>query len=148
MTTYAQRYVKLLPGDCDIPVLLDIHRLPGIARFIGIDSEHYFNYVTSTDGVYYYKVYLDEMLVGSVHLEQDRNTLTLSLLVIPEYQNLGIASRILEDVKSGVLISGFSEIRVSVERENVPSLHLFEKAGFVLRGEEDGQLDYIYDNNT
>jgi len=144
MNPLSLRYVKLLPGDCDIPALLDIHRLPGIARFIGIDPEHYFDYVTSSDDVYYYKVYADSELAGSLHLERDRDVLSLSLLVIPEYQNRGIASRILEDVKSGVPISGYSEIRVSVERENAPSLHLFEKAGFTLTGEEDELLDYSY----
>ncbi len=142
MNTPSLQYVQLTPSDHDIPILLDIHRLPEIARFIHIDPDHYFDYVTSSDGVFYFKVYLDEQLAGTVHLESAGKTLYLSLLVLPKYQNRGIGSRILEDLKSGVLIREFSEIQVAIERDNLPSLHLFEKAGFVLTGKDDGLLEY------
>lgn len=137
-------YVRLTPSDSDIPRLLAIHRLPDISRFLSIDESAYFSYVTSSPGVFYYKAYENGTLVGTVHLETDGDTADLALLVIPEHQNRGIASRILEDVKSGVLTGDYSAIRVSIDRDNCPSRHLFEKAGFVLTGEEDELLDYIY----
>lgn len=144
MNRHSLRYIQLTPSDSDIPALLDVHRQPGIARFIHIEPENYFDYVTSSDGVFYYKVYLNGELTGSVHLELDGSTLYLSLLVLPEYQNRGIGSQVLEDVKSGTLVSEFARIQVSVDRNNRPSLHLFEKAGFIFTGAEDDLLDYIY----
>jgi len=144
MNSPSLRYVKLLPADKDIAALLAVHSLPEIARFIHIDPDHYFDYVTSTTDVSYFKVYLGSGIAGSVHMELDGSTLYLSLLVLPEYQNRGIASQILNDIKSGVLIWDFSMIQVSIERDNLPSLHLFEKAGFIRTGEEGDLLDYNY----
>ncbi len=144
MDTQSLEYVRLTPSDSDIPRLLAIHRLPEISRFLSIDESGYFPYVTSSPGVFYYKAYENGALVGTVHLEQDDGTLYLSLLVLPEHQNRGIGSRMLEDVKSGVLIREFAEIHVSIDRDNLPSLHLFEKAGFVLTSEEDELLEYTY----
>ena len=144
MTQHTLQYVKLLPADPDIPALLGLHSLPEIARFIHIDQVNYFNYVTSSDGVFYFKVYLEGQLAGTVQPELDGGVLYLSLLTVPEYQKRGIASQILQDIKSGMLIREFSEIRVSVDRDNAPSLRLFEKSGFTLSGEEDDLLDYVW----
>lgn len=138
------RYVKLLPDDRDIPLLLKIHQAPEICRYIGIDREKYFDYVTHTGHVYYYKVMLGDEIAAALHVEQTDGTLYLSVLTRPEHQRKGIAAQILEDVKAKKLLAGFSEIVVSIDRENTPSIKLFEKAGFTLRGEEDNLLEYCW----
>lgn len=144
MVTQSLEYVRLTPSDSDIPRLLAIYRLPEISRFLSIDEGGYFPYVTSSPGVFYYKAYENGTLVGTVHLESNDGTLDLALLVLPEHQNRGIGSRILGDIKSGRLTGEFSDIRVSIDWDNFSSLHLFEKAGFVLTGEEDELLEYTY----
>ena len=65
-------YAKILSkNDSDIFQILQIHRLPDISRFLSI-SDNYFNYVTNTENVYFYKVYENEKIIGTIHLEKYR----------------------------------------------------------------------------
>ncbi len=142
MNRYQLHYIKLTPDDGDIAFLLKIHSIPEIFRFIGIDEQHYFHYVTNTENVYYFKVVFENHIVASVHIEIREDILYLSLLTIPEYQNKGFGAQILEDIKSQRLAQGFSKIIVSIDKANIPSIKLFEKAGFVLSREDDDLLEY------
>ena len=48
------KYIRIHSAeDKDIPYLLAIHRLPEISRYISIDEENYFNYVTTAKNVFY-----------------------------------------------------------------------------------------------
>ena len=49
------RLVKKL-DDEDIPAILSVYKQPSISRFISIDEENYWKYITSTDNVYFYKI--------------------------------------------------------------------------------------------
>ncbi len=142
MRTSRFQYVKLTPYDEQIPFLLKIHSLPEISKFIGIDRERYFDYVTGTDHVGYFKVMLEHKIVAAVHAEKQADALYLSLFVLPEYQRRGFGTQILEDIKSQHLTQGFSKIIVSIDKANMPSMKLFEKAGFCLSCEEDDLLEY------
>ncbi len=144
MKQYRLRYIKVLTADPDVPFLMQVHALPSISRFIAIDSATYFAYVTNTDHVFYYKVILENEIVASVHLEYAGTLLYMSILTLPQHQNHGIARQILEDVKSGELIKGFQKILVAIDKENMASIRLFEKAGFVFCGEADGLRDYSW----
>ncbi len=142
MTTNSFQYVKLTPDDDHIPFLLEIHNLPEISKYIGIDREKYFDYVTHTDHVDYFRVMLENKIVAAVHVEKQKELLYLCLLVLPEYQRKGFGTQILEDIKSQNLMQGFSKIIVSIDKANTPSIKLFEKAGFALFCEEDNLLEY------
>ncbi len=142
MNTNRFQYVKLTPCDEQIPFLLEIHSLPEISKYIGIDREKYFDYVTGTNHVDYFKVMLENKIVAAVHVEKQEDILYFSILVLPEYQNKGFGTQILEDIKSQHLAQGFSKIIVSIDRANIPSIKLFEKAGFVLSCKDDNLLEY------
>ncbi len=145
MKTNRFQYVKLTPYDGHIPFLLEIHSLPEISKYIGIDREKYFDYVTGTNHVDYFKVMLENKIVAAVHIEKQSDILYLSILVLPEHQNKGFGAQILEDIKSQRLAQGFSKIIVSIDKTNTPSIKLFEKHQFVLSGEDDDLLEYHLD---
>lgn len=132
-------------ADSDIPYLSHILNLPEISRYISIDKDNYWNYVTSTDNVFYYKVYICEKLVAAVHLEISDHVLFMDIMVIPEYQKQGIGSSILEDIIDGKLQSGFDSIEVSIDKSNSVSIRLFEKCGFIPVSAEDELIYYRYE---
>ena len=75
-------YIRILSEeDADIPGLLRIYHQPRIARFISI-GDNYFQYVTGTENVYFYKVYDSENLIGAIHLEKCKDTLYMDILIL------------------------------------------------------------------
>lgn len=130
-------------SDKDIPNIQAIHQLPQILRFIGIGN-NYFTYVTENANVYLYKVYLDETLVGTTHLEICESTLYMDLVVIPQYQHKGIGTDILRNIQNGCLPIAFERIEVSIDKNNTASKRLFEKMGFVFVSKEDELENYLY----
>ena len=135
------QYVLLRKEDKDIPVLQELHNLPAIKKYISI-SENYFEYVTSTENVWYYKIMQENNLIGAVHLEKYDEALYLSIWIRPEFQRKGYASIVLADIENN-LNHGAQFIQVSIEDDNSSSLRLFEKAGYVLVGVDEELRDYI-----
>ena len=130
--------------DEEIPIILSFYRQPSISQFISIDEENYWRYITSTDNVYFYNVYKDDILVATIHLELVESVLYMSMVVFPEYQKQGIAKTILNDIKAGRLEIDFIKIQVSIDEKNIASLKLFESAGFVCVGKDEELLEYEY----
>lgn len=126
--------------DQDIPLLAEVYKMPEIARYLSIE-DNFFHYVTNTENVYFYKVYLYDDLVAAIQLEKQGRTLYMAILVFPEYQRRGVATRILKDVKDGF---GLDKIEVSVNSGNLPSLRLFEKAGFCAVSQEEELINLVY----
>lgn len=138
------RYVKITNiADKDIPCLVYVHNLPEISRFISI-SENFWNYVTSTENVFYYKVYDGSELAGSLQLELSGDTLYMSILVFPEHQKKGIGTAVVKDVQNDVFGLGFKRIEVSVDVSNHASLKLFEKYGFEETSRDGELLNLMY----
>lgn len=130
--------------DKDIPYLLSLYQHPEISRFISIDGSNYFSYVTNSPNVTFYKVYINGVLVATLHIESYKPTLYLSILVVPQYQHNGIGTRIIHDIQQGVLPIEFQRIKISIDESNVSSKKLFEKTGFVFTSKEDELLNYSY----
>lgn len=130
--------------DPDIPRLLEIHSLPEIQCFIDINIKKYFKYVVKSENVFYYKIYDEDILVGSVHCELSGKTMYLSLLIFPEYHNNGYGTKILEDIISKKFPLDFETIEVSINNDNFPSLHLFEKVGFIRTSVDGGLINYTF----
>ena len=137
------RLIKNL-DDEDIPIILSAYKKPSISQFISIDEENYWKYITSSDNVYFYKIYKDDILVSTIHLESDNCVLYMSVVVFPEYQKQGIATTILKDIQAGKTGHDFDKIRVSIDEKNIASLKLFESAGFVCTGKDEELLEYEY----
>ena len=131
-------------NDPDIPHLISIHNLPEHSRYISINEKKYFKYVVKNDSVYYYKIFENNTLIGSVHCELSKKTMYLSLLVFPEYQGNGYGTKIIEQITNGILPLDFENIEVSINDDNPSSLHIFEKVGFIKTSTDGGLINYIY----
>ena len=128
--------------DEDIPLILSVYKQPSISQFISIDEENYWKYITSTDNVYFYKIYKDDILVSTIHLELDNCVLYMSVVVFPEHQKQGIATTILKDIQEGKLELDFDKIQVSIDEKNTASLKLFESVGFICVNKDEELLEY------
>ena len=132
-------------NDKDIPYLTSVFRLPKISRYISIDEQNYWHYVTSSDNVYFFKIYDDDSLAATTHCEVVDRVLYMDIMVIPEQQGKGIATTVLKDIQLGNLVSGFDRIEVAIDENNVASIRLFEKMGFDFVSKEDELLNYVYE---
>ena len=129
--------------DPDISQLMEILRLPEIARYISIDEGNFWNYITTNPAVSYFKVYRDGKLVGALDCELQGKKLYLSVMVLPEYQKQGLGTQMLQDLLSGKLLS-FDTAEAYIEEENTPSVKLFEKMGFVPKFRDGKLIIYTY----
>lgn len=130
--------------DEDIPLILSVYKQPLISQFISIDAENYWKYITSTDNVYFYKIYKNDILVATIHLELVDRVLYMSVVVFPEHQKQGIATTILKDIQAGKLELDIDKIQVSIDEKNTHSIKLFENAEFVCVGKDAELLEYEY----
>lgn len=139
------KYIQInSENDKDIPYLISIHKLPEISRYVSINEENYFPYVTTTENVFYFKAYEDEQLVGVIHCELFDEMLHMSIIVMPEYQKQGIGTAILYDIQHMALPLTFTHIKASIEKTNTASLRLFHKMNFVKTSEDEELIDFIY----
>ena len=130
--------------DEDIPTILSVYKQPSISQFISIDEENYWRYITSTDNVYFYKIYKNDMLVSTIHLELVDRVLYMSVVVFPKYQSQEIATIIVKDIQAGKLELDFLKIQVSIDEKNTSSLKLFESVGFICVNKDEELLEYEY----
>ena len=136
----------LTENDLDIPKFISIFELPEVARYLSV-SDNYFRYVTTTENVYFYKVYKDEKLIGSTHIEKQGSTLFMDILVLPEFQKMGLGTKIVKDIQNDVFGLGYEKIEISIDERNVASLRLFENAGFKAVSKDGELINYIYDKS-
>lgn len=133
----------LFEDDIDIPQLITIYQIPEIARYLSI-SENYFHYVTNTADVYFYKVYDNNNLIGSTHLEKQGTTLFMDILVFPKFQRMGLGTTIIKDIQNNILGLDYDRIEISIDETNTASLRLFENAGFIRISKDDELINYVY----
>ena len=135
-------------NDPDIPDLIEILKLPEISRFISIDENNYWDYITETENVYYFKVLENGNLVAAVHCEIFNGTLYMDIMVIPSHQRKGLATIILKDIQSGKLALDFHKIEVAIDEFNTASIKLFKKMNFEFVSKEDELLNYVFVKNS
>lgn len=140
-------YIRILSEeDADIPGLLRIYHQPQVSRFISI-GDNYFQYVTGTENVNFYKVYASENLIGTIHLEKCKDTLYMDILIFPVFQKKGYATRVIRDIQNDIFALGYKRIEISIDESNIASIKLFENAGFVLVSKEDELLNFVYERS-
>ena len=130
--------------DEDIPAILSVYKQSSVSQFISIDEENYWKYITSTDNVYFYKFYKNDILVATIHLELVDRVLYMSVVVFPEHQKQGIATTILKDIQAGKFELDFDKMQVSIDEKNTAAIKLFESAEFVCVGKNTELLEYEY----
>ncbi|MBR3465161.1 MAG: GNAT family N-acetyltransferase [Clostridiales bacterium] len=83
-------------------------------------------------------------------LENDEAATLHLLAVCPEYQGKGLGFKMIEEAERLALENGKKAVRLDVLKCNVPSQHLYEKAGYVYRGEQNlyaentGWIDFLF----
>ena len=136
----------LTEDDSNIPHLLQIYQQPNVSQFISI-SDSYFHYVTNTPNVYFYKVNENEKLIGAIHLEKNENLLYMDILIFPEFQKMGFATRVIKDIQNDIFGLNYDRIEISIDESNIASLKLFENAGFTFVSKEDELLNFVYEKD-
>ena len=137
-------YKKMIfEDDADVSQLVEIYQAPEIARYLSI-SDNYFHYVTNNQNVHFYKVYKNDELIGTTHLEQQETVLFMDVLVFPKFQRAGLGASIVKDVQDDIFELGYKSIEISIDEENIGSLRLFEKAGFAFVSKEAELLNFVY----
>ena len=133
--------------DKDVLLIKNIHNIQEIKKYINI-NDNYFNYVTTTENVFFYKVYKKRNLIGTIHLEKNDNIIYMDILIFPEFQKSGLATKVINDIKNDIFNLSFKKIKVSIDENNIPSLRLFEKSGFKFISQEDELKNYEYSKNN
>ena len=137
-------YQKMIfEDDADVSKLVEIYQAPEIVRYLSI-SDNYFHYVTNNQNVHFYKVYKNDELIGTTHLEQQETVLFMDVLVFPKFQRAGLGASIVKDVQDDIFELGYKSIEISIDEENIGSLRLFEKAGFAFVSKETELLNFVY----
>ena len=135
------------PNDEDISLILSVYKIPSVSHFISIDETNYWKYVAETNNVWFYKVYDDGYLTSTLHLELSNNVLYMGIVVFPEFQKKGIATKILKDILNGRFCIEFNKVQVSIDENNIASIKLFENAGFLCASKDAELFEYVYLNN-
>ena len=130
--------------DSEIQQIIEEYRKPQISQFISIDELKYFDYIINTAATEFYKVYFKNELVATVHIEISENVLYLALVTFVKHQRKGYATQIVKDLQTGLSRSMCNIIKVSIDKNNVASIRLFEKMQFVHNGTDEGLLNYSY----
>ena len=138
--TYEQMHDE---NDITIPKLKEIYRLPEVSRYLNI-SDNYFCYVTKTCGVYFYKVWNKDELIGAIHLELNENLLYMDILIFPKFQRKGFATKVIEDIQNDIFKLNYNKIEISIDETNSASLKLFESAGFTRTSKDDELINLVY----
>ena len=133
----------IFEDDADVSQLVEIYQAPEIMRYLSI-SDNYFHYVTNNENVHFYKVYKNDELIGTTHLEKQENVLFMDLLVFPKFQRAGLGASIVQDIQDDIFNLGYKSIEISIDEKNIASLRLFEKAGFAFISKEDELLNFVY----
>lgn len=137
-------YTRILSeNDGDISQLLEIYQQPAISRFLSI-SDNYFHYVANTQNVFFYKVYERKNLIGTIHLEKCEDLLYMDILIFPQYQRLGFATRVVGDIQNDIFGLKCKRIEIAIDEQNTASIKLFKRAGFSFVSKEDELLNYVY----
>lgn len=134
----------LTENDDDIDLLLKMYQIPSISHYLSI-SGNYFHYVTNTENVYFYKIYEHNKLIGTIHLEKQADSLYMDILIFPEFQRMGFATRVVGDIQKDIFNLKYKRIEISIDESNIASIKLFERAGFSFTSKEDELLNYVYE---
>jgi len=133
--------IPLVQNDSEISIAKKMHGEPTISRYISI-SDNYFDYVTNTENVVYYKIRFHNEFIGGIHSEIAGAVLYLSICIKPEYRKKGFATYALKKFISFIPHT-VEKIQISIDETNIPSIRLFESLGFSKTGQEEELIDYI-----
>jgi len=137
--------IPLVKNDLEISIVKKMHDEPTISKYISI-SDNYFDYVTGTEHVAYFKIKFHNEFIGGIHTEISGTVLYLSICIQPQYRKKGFATAA---CKKYIQLTPHTveKIQVSIDETNIPSVRLFENLGFTKAGRDGELVDYILNLN-
>ena len=136
-------YVLLKKDDKDIKLLKQYLLVDEIRKYISL-SDNYFEYSYNNDFVYDYKIYLDNVLIGDLTVEEDKDVLYLSIWILPKYWHHGYAKSSVEWIISKYKNTKFTKIKVGIDEKNIASKKLFKNLGFIYVNSDEEIENYVY----
>lgn len=131
------KYVRL--NKTNTYLIDDLKNDHTINEFIHI-SDHFVEYLLSSDEILYLYIYVNDTLAGALHIERKDGIGTFSIEIMQKYQRQGIALTVLNDLKDNKFGLDINQYKITIELNNESSLGLFKKAGFIHTGSEDNLL--------
>ncbi len=82
------------------------------------------------------------MMVGYVPEPDKDNTTTdvVSVYVAPEARGKGISKKLLETLLKELKEDGITKANLTVNKDQLPAVHLYQSFGFVVTGEEESVM--------
>ena len=87
-------------------------------------------------------------MIGTIHLEKHENLLYMDILIFPEFQRKGFATKVIKDIQNDIFELDYKKIEISIDESNDASLKLFENAGFTRTSREDELINFVYQRKT
>lgn len=97
----------------------------------------------------FFFIEFDGSRIGYFAVRQNRDHLKLDKIYVDQkFQKQGIGKWVFEKVRLKAIDLGFRQIRLNVNRRNIPAINFYEKLNFSITGEEDiaGPNGFIYDD--
>ena len=82
------------------------------------------------------------------NIEKYNNLLYMDILIVPEFQRIGIGSKVIRDIQNDIFEFGYQKIKISIDEKNIASIKLFEKSNFKALSKEDELIHYIYEKSN
>jgi [ribosomal protein S5]-alanine N-acetyltransferase len=86
----------------------------------------------------------DHHLIGDIYVKKEKETFWIGYTVSPSSKRQGYAYEITKSLIHWLNEQGEFKIMAGTVPENIASIRLLEKTGFLKTGEENGELIFIY----
>jgi len=126
--------------------IMKIHTDKSIAKYINISSD-YIKYVTKSNHVKYYGLYMNGILVGGLQVDFFDNQINIAIMIMQNFKKKGIATLVLNDLKNNTLNLRYRKINASIDSNNIESILLFGHNEFTLVDSKDNLNIYEYNLN-
>jgi len=84
-------------------------------------------------------------LLGDLYLKMEKNVAWIGYTVAPQYARQGLAFEVVEQLLLELKQAGLTLVKAGVEEQNLASIALLRKIGFVQVGTEDSDLIFQRD---
>lgn len=93
---------------------------------------------------------IDNIKVGVVSLLEENDDYEIKIAITNSYQNKGIASYVIEMIYNSILQRNKNaKLKMLIDEQNLPSISLANKMGFVLNGRNDlNELVFILEEQN
>jgi ribosomal protein S18 acetylase RimI-like enzyme len=131
------KLVKIKPSSKDIESFFSENK----SDFFRYFNKRKFNII---ENHVYTSLYLyDGVVMGYGHIDNEDNKNWLGIFISDKYRNKGMGSIIMEDL----LKESIDNIYLTVDKENINAIHLYNKIGFTIEKEENNHYLMIYKKN-